>query len=278
MIKVGEYQSLTIEREMPQGLYLSDGKGNEVLLPRNFVTPEMRLNEQVEVFVYCDSNDMDVATTERPFLTVGEFAGLMVKDVNRIGAFCDWGITKQLLIPYRNQADPMVVGRNYIIYMYLDEVTDRLVGTTKIHRYLKHEQDGSLEVGQEVDLLVWRKMRLGYGVIINQTYAGLIYDNELPHRLQIGEKLKGYVKPFRADAKIDVSINPIGVQSIARQANVILEKLEEANGFLPLTDKSSPEAIRQTFGLSKKLFKKSLGMLYKQRIVRLEADGIYLNK
>ncbi len=275
MLKIGEYQTLSVWREMPQGYYLIDEEENEVLLPRKYITEEMVINSKVDVFVYVDSEGRDVATTEKPFITVGEFACLEVIDINEYGAFCDWGIVKQLLIPFRNQVHQLFVGQEVIVYLMLDEVTDRLVGTTKLKRYLKQVADDDLKKGQEVDLIVYLKTDLGYSVIINRAYLGLIYTNEIPEPLEIGQELKGYIKPFRPDKKIDVSLNPVGRRSIRTNAQKIMDILEENNGFMPFTDKSDPDDIRQTFGISKKLFKKSIGALYREKVVLLKEDGIY---
>ncbi len=275
MIRIGEYQTLTINRETPQGFYLEDGEGNAVLLPRAYITPEMKTGDPVEVFVYCDSEDKVVATTEKPMLTVGQFAYLKVTDVNEIGAFCDWGMQKELFIPFRNQRVKLIPGRSYVVHMYLDELSNRLVGATKLGRYLKQAADEHLKMGQEVDLLVYSQTDLGYKVIVNQTYAGLVYDNETHQPLSPGQQLKGYVKPLREDGKIDLSLFPIGHKSIEPNAQKILDKLEKNNGFLPFTDKSDPDAIWAEFGISKKLFKKALGNLYKQKLVELREDGVY---
>ncbi len=273
MIKIGEYQALYIRREMPQGFYLMDDEENEVLLPRKYITEEMEINTKVDVFVYVDSEGRDVATTEEPYLTVGEFACLEVVHTNEYGAFCDWGIVKHLLIPFRNQVHDLFVGQEIIVYLMLDEITDRLVGTAKLKNVLKQVAEEDLKVGQEVDLIVYLKTDLGYSVIINRTYQGLVYTNEIPKSLNIGQELKGYIKPFRSDKKIDISLQPIGVDGIQSNAQKIMDLLEENDGFMQFTDKSDPEEIRRTFGISKKLFKKSIGALYKEKKIVLKENG-----
>ncbi len=278
MIKIGEYQTLTIKRELPQGFYLEDDEGNSILLPGVYITDDMKLDDEIEVFVYLDSEDRQVATTEKPLFTLGEFASLQVTEVNKIGAFCDWGVSKELFVPFRNQAARMQQGRKYVVYIYIDKISHRLVGTTKLKGFLQHEADEDIEMGQEVDLLVYAENELGFSVVINQTYAGLVYKNEIPEPLQIGQACKGYIKPLREDGKIDVSLFAVGHQSIEPNAQKILEKLKDNEGFLPYTDKSDPELIRKEFGISKKLFKKSLGTLYKQKLVLLKSDGVYLAK
>ena len=276
MIHTGKYQKLIIKREKPQGLYLADEEGNEVLMPRKYMTEDMELDGEVEVFVYRDATDKHVATTEKPLIKLEGFACLTVSDVNKTGAFCEWGISKQLFIPYRNQGAQLKKGQRVVVHMYLDEVTDRLVGTTKVGRYLKQEADEDLQMGQKVDLMVYQRTELGYKVIINKTYAGLLYENEVPDSLYPCQELKGYIKPIRDDWKIDVSLQPVGHLNIEPNANKLLIRLEKNNGFLPFTDKSDPDLIRKEFGISKKLFKKALGALYKQRLVGLKEDGIYL--
>jgi len=276
MIKIGEYQTLTVRREMQQGLYLDDGMANEVLLPQKYITSEMHINSEIEVFVYCDTEDRIVATTEEPVFTVGEFALLVVNDCNQVGAFCAWGVNKDLFIPYSNQVSTMRPGQQYVVYMYLDEQSERLVGTTRFNKILQHKADEHISMGQEVNLMVYNETELGYNVIVDKKYAGLVYKNELPRPLQYGQKLIGYIKPIRADGKIDISLTPIGHQSIEPNAEKIFNRLKDAGGFLPFHDKSESDSIRMTFGISKKLFKKSIGTLYKKKLIRIEGDGIYL--
>jgi len=275
MIKVGEYQTLTIDREMPQGFYLTDAEDEEeVLLPRSFITEEMEVGKTIDVFVYCDSEERDIATTEKPLITVGKFASLRVNSVNEFGAFCGWGVPKELLIPFSNQAKKLYPGEDCIVYMYLDELSDRLVGTTKLRPFLKSTAEDNFVLGQEVDLLVYEETDIGYRVLILPHFNGLVYKNEVNGELEIGKALKGYIKPLRDDGKIDVSLNPIGHQSIGKNEKIIMDALNENNGFLPFTDKSAPDAIRERFGISKKLFKKILGSLYKQRLITLEDKGV----
>ena len=275
MIKVGEYQTLTIEREMPQGFYLTDAEDEEeVLLPRSFITEEMEVGKTIDVFVYCDSEERDIATTKKPLITVGKFASLKVNSVNEFGAFCGWGVPKELLIPFSNQGRKLYPGQECVVYMYLDELSDRLVGTTKLRPFLQFTAKDIFSLGQEVDLLVYEETEIGYRVVILPNYHGLLYKNELPGKLEIGQSLKGYIKPPREDGKIDVSVDPIGHQSITKNEKIIMDALEKNNGFIPFTDKSAPDAIREEFGISKKLFKKILGSLYKQRLVILEDKGV----
>ncbi|MFK7925599.1 MAG: S1 RNA-binding domain-containing protein [Bacteroidia bacterium] len=276
MIRIGEYQSLRIEREMPQGYYLSDEEENEILLPRGYVTDEMEIGDALAVFVYNDSEDRPVATTETPLFCVDEFAYLEVIDANEIGAFCEWGVSKGLFVPFRNQVRTLEKGQHYVVYMYLDKLTKRLVGTTKLDKYLTKEAEDEFEMGEEVDLLVYTKTDLGFNVIVDKTYKGLIYDNEIRQEIRIGQKLKGYVKPLREDGKLDISLDQIGHLNIEPNAQYLLAELKASEGFLSFTDKSDPNHIRERFGISKKLFKKALGTLYRRELVVLKEDGIYL--
>lgn len=276
MIKIGEYQKLTIKREMPQGFYLSDEDDNEVLMPQSYITKEMELEQSIEVFVYCDSKDYIVATTEKPFLTVGEFATLTVNEVNNLGAFCKWGVaSKELFIPYRNQAYDLEAGDEVVVHMYLDKDSDRLVGTTKLDHYLKQEADERLRVTQEVEVIFWTKSNLGFNVVVDNQFVALVYANDVPSPPKPGEKTKGFIKNIREDGKIDVTLFPVGHLQIAPNASKILEALEQNDGFLPYHDKSDAEDIKKVFGLSKKMFKKALGSLYKQKLITIEtAKGI----
>lgn len=276
MILLGEYQMLLIVREMPQGYYLECDEGYEVLMPRRYVTPEMEMNTEIEVFVYCDSEDRDIATTEHPKFIVDQFAFLEVVDVNTVGAFCDWGVSKELFIPFSNQNYKLERGDHAVVHMFVDVASDRLVGTTKLHKYLKHIAEDDLVKGQEVDLLVSAQTDLGFNCIVNQKYKGLIYKNEVPTKLQPGQTLKGYIKPMRPDGKIDLSLHPIGHQSIEPNAQKILDQLASKEGFLPFNDKSDPDDIRRAFGISKKLFKKAIGALYKSKVVDIKEDGLHL--
>ncbi len=273
MIQIGEYQTLTIVREMPQGYYLENENEDEVLLPRKYVTEDMEMDDRIKVFVYCDSSGREVATTENPVFTVNQFAQLRVTTVNEVGAFCDWGVNKELFIPFGNQAKKMEVDQSYIIHMYLDEVSERLVGTSRLRSYLK-KAEGELAMGQQVKCLVYAITPLGFKVVVDQKYDGLIYKNEVAEPLAIGDIKRGYIKPLREDGKLDISLNPVGHQHIEPNAKLILQKLLAAGGSLPFTDKSDPEAIRKTFGISKKMFKKAIGNLYKQKLILIEGDGI----
>lgn len=274
MIKIGEYQTLTILREMPQGYYLEDEDENEVLLPRKYITEDMEMDDELKVFVYCDSSGREVATTEKPLMTVNQFASLRVTHVNEYGAFCDWGVNKELFVPFSNQHYKLQAGDRAVVYMYLDQVSERLVGTTRLKSYFQPSTP-DLKMGQKVKCLVYGKTDLGYKVIIDQKHDGLIYASEVKSSIKPGDLKIGYLKPIREDGKLDVSLDAVGHQHIEPNAKIIMDKLLAAGGHLPYTDKSDPEVIRKAFGLSKKMFKKALGKLYKDRLVMLKPEGIY---
>lgn len=270
MLKIGEVQKLRV---------LSTS-GNEAELEGevSLSNANVAIGDKVSVFIYNDGDEL-AATIEKPLIEVGGFDTLTVNEINMVGAFCDIGIEKDLFIPYRNQTKDMVPNRKYVVHMYLDELTNRLVGTAKVKRFLKSEADEDLEFGQEVDLLIYGETPLGYMAIINQKYDGLIYESDTHGKmLRHGEKLKGYIKPIREDGKIDISLTPIGHQSIEPNAEKILQLLRSSeNGFLPFNDKSDPAAIREKFGVSKKLFKKAIGGLYKSRLIKIDDEGIRLD-
>ncbi len=279
MIKIGEYQSLEIARAMPQGFYLKDEEDNEVLMPQKYTTDEMEIGQKVDVFVYCDSSDYIVATTETPLITVNGFANLEVTEVNDYGAFCHWGVaSKELFIPYINQAYELEQGESVVVHMYLDKETDRLVGSTKLNHFLEEVSDGSFKINQAVEAIFWTKSNLGFNVIVNQRFLGLVYKNDVPRIPKPGETVEAWIKNIREDGKIDVTLFPVGHLQIEPNAKKILKLLDENNGFLPYNDKSKPEEIKQVFGLSKKMFKKALGSLYRQRIITIESNGIRKEK
>ena len=275
MLNLGQYQILTIVRETPHGYYLECEEGDEVLFPRKFITESMDIGDAIEVFVYTDSGELPVATTEEPILTVNQFATLVVKDVNKIGAFCDWGVSKELLIPYRNQEKELLVGQTCVVYLYLDEMTGRLVGSTKLKKFLELEANAELSVGQRVELIVYAETDIGYKAIVEQYYSGLIYKSDLHNPLELCESIEGFIKYIRKDGKIDLSLTPLERKSIEPTSLKILERLKAADGFLPFNDKSDPPVLKREFGMSKKMFKKSIGNLYKQKLILIKPDGIH---
>lgn len=275
MIQIGEYNDLDIIRESPQGVYLGDSEGNEVLLPNKYVPEEFKIWETLHVFVYLDHEERPVATTLKPYIRLNEFGFLRCMVVNEVGAFMDWGLEKQLFVPFKEQARPMKEGSWYIVYMYMDEKTNRLVGSSKIRKYLSNENI-TLKKFDKVNVLVTHLTEKGANVIINQKHEGLIYIENIFEDIRTGDKLEAYIKKVRDDGKIDVVIQPEGYKSIEPNAEFIYEELKAAGGFLPLHDKSDPEEIKNQLGLSKKLFKKAIGALYKDKMITIKDDGIEL--
>jgi predicted RNA-binding protein (virulence factor B family) len=275
MIKIGRQQKLKVMRFAEQGLYLIDDDNDEVLLPNNYITDNMPVYTEVDVFVYKDSEDRLVATTETPKIKLNGFAVLKVKDTAPFGAFLDWGLQKDLLVPNNQQAQDMQVGKNYLVYMYIDEETDRLVASSKVNRFLNNDEL-TVDEGDEVDLIIVNESSLGINVIVNKRHKGLLYHNEVFSNIKQGDRLKGYIKKIREDNKIDVSLQKQGYGNIEPNAVLILEKLKENNGFLDLNDKSNPELIKAQLGISKKTFKKAIGALYRQKLIKFEENGVKL--
>ncbi|WP_299227928.1 S1-like domain-containing RNA-binding protein [uncultured Psychroserpens sp.] len=275
MIKIGDYNTLDIIRESEQGLYLSDEDGNEVLLPNRYIPETFKIWDPLEVFVYLDNEERPVAVTDDPYVTVNDFAVLRCNQVTQHGAFLDWGMVKELFCPFKEQAYKMKAGGWYLIYCYLDDETNRLVASSKTNSFLDNKQ---LTVKQfdEVDLIVSHPSELGMNVIVNKQHLGLIFQDDIYKELSVGDKLKGIVKKVRHDNKLDITLGQIGYRNIEPNAELILNTLEDNNGFLPLTDKSNPEQIKLELEMSKKSFKKAIGSLYKQRLITIEKDGIRL--
>ena len=276
MIEIGQYNLMKAARLMPQGWYLVNAAEQEVLLPNKYVPEGMEEGQEIKVFIYMDSEDRVTATTRKPKAQVNEFACLKVLEMTKFGAFLDWGLEKDLLVPFSEQTKKMLKDEWHLVYLYLDERTERLVATAKINSFLETEQI-DVKVGQEVDLLIGTRTDLGVKVIINNKYAGLIFNNEIFQKLLPGAHTRGFIKQIRPDNKIDVSLQQQGFANVAPNAQKVLEKLEQANGFLALNDKSDPVLIQQHLEMSKKTFKKAIGVLYKQKKIRIESDGIYLN-
>lgn len=266
---------LTAKRRTLNGYYLVDDEENEVLLPNKYVPTGMKPDDEISVFIFKDSEDRLTATTIKPKILLNEFSVLDVVDVNPVGAFLDWGLEKDLLVPYSEQVEKMKVGRNYPVYLYMDDKTQRLVATGKINRILERDEI-TVETGEEVELLICNSTDIGINVIINNLHPGLLYDNELFQAVTPGERIMGYVKHIRPDKKIDVTLQKQGYENVEPNAMKILERLKDNNGFLNLTDKSDPVIILAKLEMSKKLFKKAIGSLYKQRLIRIDKDGIYL--
>jgi predicted RNA-binding protein (virulence factor B family) len=275
MIKIGDYNTLEILRETDQGLYIADEEGNEVLLPNRYVPKEFKIWDKIEVFVYLDNEERPVAVTDKPYIKVNEFAMLRCNQVTAHGAFLDWGLLKELFCPFKEQAYKMKAGSWYLVYCYLDEKTRRLVASSKTNSFLDNK-DLTVSPFEEVDLIVSHPSEIGMNVIVNEKHTGLIFKEDIYKDLSIGDRLKGYVKKIRPDNKLDISLGKIGYRNIEPNAETIMIELEDNSGFLALTDKSDPEAIKEILQMSKKSFKKAVGSLYKQHLIEIKDDGIYL--
>lgn len=277
MLEVGKYNTLKIVKDLDFGVYLDGGNGKEILLPARYVPKNVKPGDEVEVFIYHDNEGRLIATTARPLATVGEFKFMEVKSVNNTGAFLEWGLMKDLLVPFKEQKMPMREGRWYLVYVHLDHITGRIVASARIDKYLDNVMP-EYTFNQEVNLLVADETEIGYKVIINNLHWGLVYYNEVFRRLEKGEEIKGYIKEVREDEKIDVSLVPLGYQKIEGLAGTILESLKSQGGFIAVHDKSAPEVIQSLFQCSKKSFKQAIGALYKQHLITLENGGISLAK
>ena len=277
MIEIGKYNTLTILRDTKVGLFLGNGnEAEDILLPNKYVPEHFEIGDEMTVFVYLDHEERPVATTLEPYILLNEFALLRVNYVNQIGAFLDWGMEKDILAPFREQARPMEKGKRYLVYLYMDEKTNRLVATSKINQFLKND-NLTVERGEEVDLIVSHITELGINVIINEKHKGLLYKDEVyDETIRTGDRLRGYIKTIRPDNKIDVSLEKLGYERIEPNAQKILDELRASRGFLRLNDNSHPEDIKTVLQMSKKTFKKAIGSLYKDKLIEIKDDGIYL--
>ncbi|MCE2741331.1 MAG: S1-like domain-containing RNA-binding protein [Sphingobacteriales bacterium] len=275
MIEIGKKNTLRAIRNTPQGIYLVDKNNNEVLLPNKYVPKTLQAEELLEVFVYKDSEDRLIATTLVPLIEANSLAKLVVNEVNSFGAFLDMGIDKDLLVPIKEQLNPMKEGKSYWVYCYLDEVTQRLVGSSKIKRFLTNDKH-NLVVGQEVDCLIFDDTPLGYLAVINNKQYGLIYHNEVYSNLRIGDTTQAFVKKIKDTGEIDLSLQKIGFTHVNDQTDVILNHLKKNGGFLNLNDDSAPEEIQARLKISKKVFKKAIGILYREKKITIEEQGIRL--
>jgi len=273
MIELGKYNTLEVRRKTSVGLFLSDREGNELLLPNKYIPEGIEIGEEIKVFIYKDSEDRIIGTTLTPKVFLHQFAYMKVEMISQHGAFLDWGLEKQLFVPFREQARKMEEGKWYIIYMYRDEESDRLVASSKINGYLDNDEL-TVKVGDQVDILICESTDLGINVIINNIHKGLIYHNELFAKVNIGDIRKGYIKNIREDNKIDVQLQKQGYGNVEPSAQIILEKLKANGGFLELTDASAPEDIAKQLEMSKKTFKKAIGSLYKNHLINIEQTGI----
>lgn len=276
MVNIGKYNTLKIVKTVDFGVYLDGGDGLEILLPTRYVPKEVKIGDDLEVFIYHDNEGRLIATTAKPLAQVGEFQFMEVKSVNKTGTFLEWGLMKDLLVPFKEQKIRMKEGRWYLVYVHVDHITGRIVASAKIDKYLDNIIP-KYTFNQEVDLLVADDTEIGYKVIINNTHWGLVYHNEIFQRLEKGDHIKGYIKEVREDEKIDVSLTPLGYQKVEGIAKTILESLKVQGGYIAVHDKSEPDVIYSLFRCSKKAFKQAIGTLYKQKLILIEPQGIRLN-
>lgn len=275
MIQIGKLNKLKILRNTPYGLFLGSEDGEEVLLPKRFVPDNSEIGSELEVFIHSDSEDRMVASLEMPYATVGQFAKLRVKSIERIGAFLDWGLSKDLFLPNMEQAGELRVGDTVVVYLYLDRA-DRIAASMRLNRYLSKDKP-ELEKGAKVEALIISVTDLGYKAIVNNQFSGLLFKNEVFRRLELGLKVEAYVKEVRADNKIDLSLDAApGYKQQDDLGEAILSLLKRKGGYLAITDKTDPEVIYSLFGVSKKKFKIGLGGLYKKRLIAISDDGIRL--
>ncbi len=277
MIAIGQYNTLTVLRDTKVGLFL--GKGAEdvgILLPNKYVPNDIKVGDSLAVFVYLDHEERPVATTLEPYILLHEFALLRVNYVNQVGAFMDWGLEKDLFVPFAAQARPMEKGKRYLVYMFMDPKSNRLVASSKTNQFLKNEELTVVQ-GDEVELIVSHITDIGINVIINQQHKGLLYKDEVyDDAIRTGDRLRGFIKHIRPDNKIDVSLQAFGYEKVEPNAQYILDELKASRGFLRLHDNSHPEDIKSVLKMSKKTFKKAIGALYKDKLIEIKEDGIYL--
>ena len=264
MTGIGKINSLEIARRTEQGFYLIDENGNEVLLPNRYITDDMNIGDTIDVFVYNDSEDRPIATTETPYAQVGEFALLRVKAVNSIGAFLDWGLMKDLLVPFREQRMRMIAGRSYIVYVYVDDESKRIVASAKLDKFLDNKIP-EYKFRKKADIIVVKRTDLGFKVIVDNLFSGMIYHDEIYQDINIGEHYTAFIKNVRPDGKIDLKLGDREVKRVKGLADVIMDYIKANGGSMQITDSSSPEMIRAVFNCSKKDFKKTLGFLYKAK-------------
>ncbi len=277
MAEIGKYNVLKVVKDLEFGLYLDGGELGEILLPRRYVPHNCSVDDELEVFIYLDSEDRLIATTEMPEATVGEFACLEAVSVGKVGAFLDWGLPKDLLVPFREQKANIEKGKHYVVYVYLDDESKRIAASSKIEKYLDNLPP-EYEEGQEVSLLIASHSDLGFKAIINNTHSGILYDNEVFRKLKKGDKVKGYIKKVREDDKIDLTLDKPGYAKVEGISKYIYDFLKKHDGYIDITDKSPADEISNRLGISKKNFKKAIGSLYKQRLIYMEEKGIGLVK
>lgn len=274
-IELGKYNTLEVVKQVDFGLYLDGGDEGEILLPKKYVPRGTKIGDRLEVFIYLDGDERPVATTERPLATVGDFAFLEVAWVNKYGAFLKWGPLKDLFCPFREQKMHMQQGHSYIVHVHVDEESYRIVASAKVEHFFA-PSPRAYEHGDEVDVLVWQKTDLGFKVIIDNEYPALVYDDQVFKDIHTGDRLRGYIAAVRPDGKIDVTLQPTGRRHTLDFAATLLDYLQQHDGYCDLGDKSDAEDIKARFEVSKKVFKRAVGDLYRQRLITIGDDGLHL--
>ena len=277
MKEVGQILELEASKVTPQGIYLINEEQEEILLPNKYIPADLKLGEMVEVFVYTDSEDRPIATTLEPKVKMNTCAFLKCVDVNQYGAFFDWGMEKDLMVPFSEQFLRVTAGKRYLVYLYLDKVTSRLVGTTKMGRFIRQNKV-EIKAGDQVNLLVSGETEIGYKVIVNNKHYGMVFKNEVFQKIEIGDKLKGFLQRVRKDDKMDITLNSSSLTDVEVLANKIFERLLKEGGKLNFSDKSAPEVIYKEFQVSKKAFRRAAGILYKERKIVITPEDITLVK
>lgn len=287
-LRLGDYNTLTVtrlaQRDNPHsaggretfGIFLDGGREGDILMPKKYVPEGARVGDKIRCFVYLDQEERLVATTETPLAKAGDFAYLECTWVNQYGAFLNWGLMKDLFCPFREQKKKMEIGESYIVYIHLDEESYRIVATAKIDKYLQSAQSAGLKERQEVDLLIWQKTDLGFKTIVNNKYQGLIYRDQIFQQIHTGDQLKGFVEKVRPDGRLDIILQPTGRRQTLDFADTLLQWIESHDGFCPFGDKSAPDDIKRTFQVSKKVFKKAVGDLYKRHLIDITDEGLQL--
>ncbi|MGB5990136.1 MAG: S1-like domain-containing RNA-binding protein [Marinifilaceae bacterium] len=274
MVEIGKYNNLEVVKDVDHGLYLDGGETyGEILIPNKYVFKETTVGDFIDVFVYYDTEDRIIATTEMPYAMVGEFACLKAIEVNNIGAFLDWGLIKDLFVPFREQKMNMQVNRYYVVHIDVDEKSKRIVGTAKFDKFLDNVPH-EYQVDQEVDVMVAGISELGYTCIINGLHTGMLYMNEIFEKLHLGQKCTAYIKKLREDDKIDLYYHKKGLEGSEELSDIIMDRLDKNNGYMNIGDKSDSEDIYYEFAVSKKQFKKAIGHLYKQKLIKVEPTRI----
>ncbi|MGI1678920.1 MAG: GntR family transcriptional regulator [Cellvibrionaceae bacterium] len=275
MVEIGRTYPLTVVKRVEFGVYLDADNLGEILLPNRAIPENTEIGDSVDVFIYLDSEDRLIATTRRPRAQVGEFAYLTVADTNQVGAFLDWGLEKQLLVPFSEQHRPMETGKSYLVYLYVDARDDRIVASSKVDNFLREDKSNYFKIGQKVDLIIANSTELGFKAIINHKHWGVLYKNDVFQPLSFGQRVKGFIQRIRPDGKIDLTLNG-GSQSFDKNTKIVLRYLNSHEGYAPFHDKSEPQAIAAAFGMSKGAFKKVIGHLFKKKIIQFEPEGIRL--